>query len=166
MYRITRDSRSSVRSSKLPSFDRRRYSARFSSSLAYLLATIDDSPKHTISRTLSANTLAVTKNARKERSCGVCRSIDGGTVDCRDSQAAYLLSRGIAYPSLDNTLRRYLLARFAGSTMPTIGLSSEMESWKNNQGNDSCHIHRQADSSLANRNAPLLLSSLLCRCSG
>lgn len=111
----------------------------------------------------SRRTLSVTKNAREERSRW---SLDRSTAPwkCLGSGAAFLVSREISYPSLD-TVRQHLFARFVrtGSTVAMIPLASiEMKPWKSNRRNDSCHIHRQADSCLANRNTPLFLSAPLC----
>lgn len=84
----------------------------------------------------------------------------GGLVDRSTTLRDRLVSQGIAYPSLDDTLRRHLFARFTIGTTSAIALSSEMESLADNRRNDSCHIRRRADSSLANRNAPLLSTPL------
>lgn len=61
-------------------------------------------------------------------------STSGTTTELR--QLTRLLSRGITYPGLDNTLRQHLFARFTGSTAPTT-----LEPWRSN--NSGCHIHRR-----------------------
>lgn len=95
----------------------------------------------------------------RARYAGVSRSIDD--TETPSVRAACSVSRGITYPTLD-TLRQHLFARLTGSTVSIIAAASATEQRKNVRGNDSCHIHRQAGSSLANRNTPLFLPAPLC----